>query len=232
MTLLAWTIGADTPVRLLAVIGGFFLGALFLGWMVQVACALLFRQTLPRGPLWIFRVGGGLLSAWIVALIVFGGGGSGIGGVGGTDFGSGSLSDSEKSGSPLDKDNKDDPKKPPEEKTDPTTLTDKEIVQVEVLGDAPLKKLAKASSFDANKRYRIPGEPQLYTLDEVRKRIRQAREQSPPLRRLEVILYQDSPDSQRPQVTGLVEWANDLEGKDKPRLRVDFVVRDREAPLD
>jgi hypothetical protein len=100
-----------------------------------------------------------------------------------------------------------------------------------VLGDAPLKKIAKGTSFDASKRYRLVGEPGLRTIEEVQQIIRQGRERKPPLVRLEIIVYLDSPARDRPQVAALAEWVRDLGDPNKGRIRVDYSEPEMEAPV-
>ena len=89
-----------------------------------------------------------------------------------------------------------------------------QTLKIEVLGNDSVKKLTKSGPVDLNKRYRIVGEPTLYTLEEVRKLILERRKGSPPLRQLVVVVYRDSPDSRKSQVTDLVEWVrNELDPK-------------------
>jgi hypothetical protein len=215
---------ADLPVRVLAVIGAFAAGALLIAGCCQVFAKLMFGQKLPQWPLWILRVLGGVACGWLVALWLFGGGGGGIGGVGGDSLGSGTSSANDKDESAAKKAEKKDGK----EKSEDPPGAPNETLTVEVLGDEPLKKLAKG---DTSKRYRVVGEQGLRSLEEVRNLIRTRRDKGPPLRRLEVVLYLDSPDRQGSQVASLVEWANDLEEKGKRWLRVDFSERDRYAPV-
>ncbi|MFO0845821.1 MAG: hypothetical protein U0797_26135 [Gemmataceae bacterium] len=220
---------ADLPVRFLAVIGAAAAGALLISGCCQVVVKLLFGQRLPPWPLWGVRVLGGVACGWLVALWLFGGGGGGIGGEGGFSLGGGSPATSDKDSSASKKAEK---KKDDKDKSDEPAAAPSETLAVEVLGDSPLKKLSKAETFDRGKRYRAAGEPGLRSLEEVKKLILGRREAGPPLKRLEVVLYLDSPDRQGAPVAELVAWANDLEEKGKKWLRVDFSERDRYAPVE
>lgn len=220
---------ADLPVRFLAVIGAAAAGALLISGCCQVVVKLLFGQKLPPWPLWGLRVLGGVACGWLVALWLFGGGGGGIGGEGGYSLGGGGSATSDKDPSASIKSEK---KRDEKDNSDGPTAAPSETLTVEVLGDSPLKKVAKSETFDRSKRYRVAGEPGLRSLEEVRKRILGRREAGPPLKRLEVVLYLDSPDRQGSPVAELVGWANDLEEKGKRWLRVDFSERDRYAPVE
>jgi hypothetical protein len=230
MALLAFA--ADLPVRVLAVIGAGALGAFLIAAVVQVAVKLAFGQKVPQWPLWGIRVLGGVACVWLVAMWLFGGGGGGIGGSGGLGVGGGSTSEKDKEHTASEKSDKDRGKpKDDKGKVDTTPASESETLRVEVLGDAPLKKLAKGSNFDASKRYRVVGESSLRTLDEVQKVVRERREHKAPLKQLEVVLYLDSPDRGRPQVASLVDWANDLD-EQRGKLQITFSEKNRYAPLE
>src|SRR4051794_40294805 len=85
---------SDKPIRWLAVIGGATVGAVFIGFLVQLAAKAFFIQQVPRWPMWGVRTLGGGLCGWLVYLWLFGGGGGGIGGKGGLGSGSGDGSTS------------------------------------------------------------------------------------------------------------------------------------------
>jgi hypothetical protein len=152
-----------------------------------------------------------------------------VGGSGGLGLGSGTGSGPDNdSGQVVQSDGK------PSEKSvrpDPPLADEKTTLAVEILGDAPLARRAGATTFDAARRYRIVGEMPLRTLEDIKDVIRQRREGPPGLRRLTVVLYLDSPERQRPQVSALVDWVNDLEARPH-RVQVDFVEKDRHAPID
>jgi hypothetical protein len=211
----------ENILRLLAIVGAFVLGGWIAGWVVQrVACALWMNQKLPDWTLWISRTLGGACLAVLVFLIAFGGGGSGIGGIGGlfsggnqrgTTDGSAKDTPNTKDGEP-----KDVPKK--SGSTGPTRL------RVEVLGDRPLRRMV-GDSFNPARRYRVEGVMELLTLEDLRQRIRDGLEADPPLGTLEIVLYNDSPTVG--PVKELIAFARDI-GAD--RLKVNEENLDQNAP--
>jgi hypothetical protein len=162
---------------------------------------------------------------------VFGGGGGGIGGEGGWGLGSGKGTGQEKEGADKFVKADGDKDKDKSKKQQPPAA-EMETLHIEVLGDAPLKKIAKDGAIDPGKRYRVAGETELRTLPEVQDIVRRRRRGTPPLKRLDIILYQDSPARERPQVANLADWASDLEETASGRLMVDFAVTDRYAPVE
>ncbi len=228
---------SDAPIKALAVVGGAALGAMFIGWLVQVLAKLSFAQKIPPWPLRILRVLGGGATGLLVYWFVFGGGG-GIGGPGGwLGGGHGGSGDKQgksvarsanDKGSEKSKENKS--KEKAEEKR--TESQPAETMHVEVLGNETLMKIAKSQTYDPNKRYRIEGSAMLYTLEEVQKLILQKRKDKPPLRRLVVVVYRDSPAQDRPQVTGLTDWTRlDLD-PERGKVEVDLSLPDQNAPID
>jgi hypothetical protein len=215
-----WAIGSDLPVRVLAVVGAAAIGAFLLSWLVQVLCSVAFGQKLPPWPRWGLRVLGGVAAGWLVALWLFGGGGGGLGGEGGFGLGAGTGKGKEMTGAVTSADEK-------KEKKEEAAPSQGATLPIEVLGDAPLKVMAKSGNFDPTRRYRVAGERQLRTLAEVKELIRQRKSS---LARLEVILYRDSPARDTRQVAELVTWAGDVDTGGKDRLKVDFSMLDSYAP--
>ena len=210
---------SNLPVKLLAVVGSAAVGAFAVGWVIQLTAAS-FGQKVPRTPLWILRGLGGLAVGWLVVkLWLFAGGGGGFGGPGGMGIGAGEGTGGVQKADDVKKNDK---------KEKETPQGEGDTLRVEVLGDEPLKKLAKSANFDAARRYRLSGERDLRTLDEVKDLIRQRRSA---LARVEIILYKDSPTDNRPQVADLAAWARDLDNEGKGRLKVDFSEPDRYAPV-
>lgn len=207
----------DVVVKGLAVAGGGLAGGLGLGLMTQLAARGFTRGKPPRWSILTVRLLGGLICGWLVALWLFGGGGSGIGGSGGWFGGAGSgtgegvrSTDSETK----ERENK---------KNAAKTTTTAEKLQVEILVKAVLEKWG----VDASRCYRIDagGGPRLLTRAEVEEAIQNRRRDQPPLRRLEIVLYkEDSPDKGNPVVTSLEDWAKKL------KLEVDVYERDADAP--
>jgi hypothetical protein len=231
-----WALGYETegPVKVLAVVGAGAVGALGVGGLVQVFVKLAFAQQVPRWPMWGIRGLGGVASAWLVYLWLFGSGSGGLGRPGGW-FGGGRGDGADKSAKveprAKDKESKKEEEKDKDKDKGKGEAPPEQTLKVEVLGNDTLKKLAGSGSADLDKRYRIPGEARLYTLEEVRKLVKDRRQGTPPLKRLVVIVYNDSPDRNRPQVADLVDWARDLD-PERGKVEVDLQEPDRKAPVD
>ncbi len=100
-----------------------------------------------------------------------------------------------------------------------------ETFRIEVLGSAALPE----ADVQAERWYRIEAEegPRLLTFAEVKAVVKNRQRQQPPLRRLEIVLYKDSPDEHVALVDQLVRWGRDLnDGK----MRVDMSKSGTEAP--
>lgn len=204
----------DVVVKILAVIGSGAGGGLGLGLLAQL---LLRTMTLRKPPRWsvqTVRLLGGVICAWLVALWLFGGGGSGIGGAGGMGFGPGegkgdgerTVETGTKAGRPAD-----------------TTSADS--LGIVVLGRAALAE----SDIRAERWYRIETTegPRLLTFAEVKEAIHKRQQGQPPLHRIEIVLYKDSPDERVPIVSQLRTWAGDQNGG---KMKVDLLRSDTDAP--
>jgi hypothetical protein len=214
----------DVVVKILAVVGGGVVGGLGLGLLAQLLTRAFTTQKLRGWPSLVIRFLGGGICAWLVALWLFGGGGPGIGGSGGWGFGSGrGQGDGERTTHPA-KANIDGKKTEGEGKT-----ASSQTLRIEVLGGETLQKLGAKSPHP----YRVrEGETQsLLTLDEVKRAIKKRQEQDPPLSRLEVVLYKDSPDKDVPLVKRLVDWGRDLDVKGDGKMKVDITQPDSDAPM-
>lgn len=204
----------DLIVRILAVLGSGAGGGLGLGLLAQL---LLRTMTLRKPPRWsvqIVRLFGGGISAWLVALWLFGGGGSGIGGTGGLGFGSGTgQGEGQKTGETG-------------KKNDSTAETPNgEPLRIVVLGRANLTEAQEKSE----RWYRLETTegPRMLTFVELKQVIRNRQQDQPPLSRIEIVLYKDSPDERVPIVSQLRTWAGDQNGG---KMQVDLVRSDRETP--
>jgi hypothetical protein len=232
--LMAWSLpgsgGAQGALlKVLAVAGG----AIVAGFLAGVFAQALFRSlTTRKAPQILVRVsqgGGGLISAWLLFLLLFGLGGSGMGGPGGWGLGGWGLGhNNEKSRS--DGENKD--KKESKEAVPP--LARGEELAVEVLGKDTLLEVQKGDSFDPERRYRIrEGKTtQLLTLDGVKQLLEQrlSTGQSP-LRRVRIVLYLDSPAEGTVWVTDLRRYVADLAINDKEKMGLTLDLPDRKAPV-
>ena len=212
----------DSVVKILAVVGGGVVGGLGMGLLAQLLVRAFTTKKLPPWPVLTIRLLGGVICGWLVALWLFGGGGAGIGGMGGWGFGSGSgKSDGEKTTEVGKKDDKS--KKSNGEATPPA----EETLRIEVLGKDTLKK----ADMDASRCYRveIDERSRLLTMDEVKEAVRKRQAKEPPLHRIEIVLYKDSPDERVPLVSRLRAWAADL---NNGKMKVDISQPDANAPME
>lgn len=204
----------DVVVKILAVIGSGAGGGLGLGLLAQ----LLFRtMTVRKPPRWTVqtvRVLGGVICAWLVALWLFGSGGSGIGGTGGLGFGTGEGQGEGKKTGQTGKKNGGTAETPSDDS-----------LRIVVLGRANLSE----SEIKAERWYRVEtvDGPRMLTFAEIKRAIRNRQQSQPPLRRIEIVLYRDSPDERVPIVSQLRTWASDQNGG---RMKVDLLRSDREMP--
>jgi hypothetical protein len=227
----------DLPVRIMAFVGVTVAGAFLLGWGVQLLARLAFNQQLPRWPLWGVRGLGAVLFGMLAWAWLFGtGGGWGAGGDGFALFGGrGKGPDKEGRKKEDDRKEKDRDRDKGKDRSKATDRDDvpvpSDTLRVEVLGDDALRKIAGNKGFDAAQRYRVSGEGGLHTLDETRKAVLRRRARTPPLRRLEIVVYTDSPSREGAQVTDLESWARDLAAGGE-QLVVDVALRGRPAPVE
>lgn len=200
--------------KLLAVIGGAVMGALLVGLLTQLLTRAFTAQKLPRWSQLTVRLLGAVLGGWLVALWVLGGGGAGFG------FGSGSgQTEGQKTGEVGNKDR--DAKHAGNVWKAPVS----EIMRIEVLN----KNTLSESDSQAKRWYRIEMIEglQLQTFAEIKQAIKNRQQENPPLLRIEIVLYKDSPDKQLPVVSDLQTWARELnDGK----MKVDISQPDADAP--
>ena len=209
----------DVVVRILAVVGGGVLGGLGLGLLAQLLARAFTTKKLPRGPVLVVRLLSGVICGWLIALWLFGGGGAGIGGLGGWGLGSGTGKGSGEKTTEVAKKDGEGAKDDGEAKTPA-----EETLRIEVLGKDTLKKM----DADAVRCYRIERSgPRLLTFEEVKEEIKKRQQQQPPLRRIEIVLYKDSPDERVPLVSELKAWARELDDR---KMKVDISQPDADAP--
>lgn len=205
--------------KVLAVIGGAVMGGLVVGVLAQLFVRAFTTQKLPRWPLLTVRLLGAVIGGWLVALWVLGGGGPGFGGAGGWGLGSGpGKGDGDKAVEVRKQEG--DGKKNGEART-PTD----ETMRIEVLGNATLSE----SDIHAERWYRIDTDEgsRLLTFAEVKEAIRNRQQQKPPLRRIELVLYNNSPAKDVAVVSRLRTWASELNGG---KMKVDISQPDADAP--
>ncbi len=215
-----WAIGGDLPVKVLAVIGAFTLGGFLGGWALSLTAKFAFNQKVPNWLAWTMRLLTGLVAGWIAWLWLFGAGGGGFGG--GSGVGLGGIDDSNSKDRAADKSGKDEKKPDPEETPkakDPDSKSKKdgpgigsgETINVEVLGDESVKKLAGGNEVNLEKRYRLADAPtSLRSLEEIKALILERLKHTPPLQKLNVIIYLNSPAGDSAPVKRFVQWAGDI----------------------
>lgn len=204
----------DGLVKILAIVGAAGGGGLGLGLLMQFLMRTATVRKPPRWSVMMVRMLGGVICGWLVALWLFGGGGSGIGGAGGWGFGSGTGEGDGEKAVEVGKKN-----------GDAAKTSAGESLVIEVLGRTNLRE----SEIREERWYRIETTegPRMLTFAEVKKAIRNRQQQQPPLRRIEVVLYKDSPDERVPIVSQLRTWAGDQNGG---KMKVDILRSDNDAP--
>ena len=205
--------------KILAIVGGAVVGALALGLLAQLLARAFTTQKMPRWPLLVVRLLGGVIGGWLVALWVLGGGGAGFGGLGGWGLGSG-------------------PGKGPEANEvakkegengkhdgDRDTPRYETAMHIEVLG----KPVLSQAEFRAGRLYRLDVNDSglLLTFAEVKEAVKKRQDQQPPLRRIVIVLYKDSPEEHLQVVSQLRSWGRDL---DDGKMKVDIQKRSGDAP--
>jgi hypothetical protein len=204
----------DMVVKILAVIGSAAGGGLGLGLLAQLLLRVVTVRKPPRWSVQVVRLLGGVICGWIVALWLFGGGGPGIGGSGGMGFGSGTGQGEGKKTAESGKKNGGTAQTPSDQ-----------TLRIEVLGRAALTD----ADIREERWYRIETSegPRLLTFAEIKETIEKRQHEQPPLRRIEIVLYKDSPDEHVPIVNQLRTWAADQSGA---KMKVDISRPDSDAP--
>lgn len=204
----------DGLVKILAIVGAAGGGGLGLGLLMQFLMRTATTRKPPRWSVMMVRMLGGVICGWLVALWLFGGGGTGIGGTGGMGLGAGKGDGNGEKAVEIGKNHG---------SADRTSAD--ESLRIEVLGRTNLGE----SQIREERWYRIETTegPRLLTFAEVKKSIRNRQQQEPPLRRIEVVLYKDSPDERVPIVSQLRTWAGDQDGG---KMKVDILRSDNDAP--
>lgn len=207
------------PDKLLAIVGGAALGGFGLGFLVQLFVRGWTGQQMPRWTTMTLRTAAAIVSGWLVALWVFGGGGGGMGGPGGIGFGTDTHNGNDNPPAQVKS------RQETVRKTDDFTQ-DVQTLYVEVLGEKTLKELDEGR-FDPLRCYRIetPNGPRLLTLKELVETMKQRLAEKPPLKALTLVLYDNGP---APGVPRVEELKADAEGLS---LTVSYERRRKNAPL-
>ena len=175
---------------------------------------------MPRWAVTMLRLLGGVSSGWL-ALLLFSGGGGGLGGPGGTHVGgngeNAAVSAKEKSHTS-------------QRIVDSTHAV--ETLEVEVLGEATLKKIEPGLDLSHRYRIRTNDGPKLLTLKETETFIKERGSQAPVLEAVRIVLYDDSPDKTVKRVSDLSDWVCTLRVAGSERLLVpSYDQKSEKAPL-
>jgi hypothetical protein len=197
-----WVFGWATPdnlgelvVKVLAVAGGVLVGGLGSGLLLQLLVRMTTAARVPKWMVQVVRVLGAVAGGWIVALFVFGSGtGTGWGWGGGTGTGkegTGPGTGAEASAR----------EEPGLRETAP------ELGTARAAADKTLRVEVLVNRRDNTTAFRPEGQTDLLELDGLEKYVRTRGEKAPALRRLELVIYLNSPDRDSGPVKELLAWA-------------------------
>jgi hypothetical protein len=221
--------GVLGAMKFLAAVGGAVFGGLLAGFLASLICRIAANQRLPLWGRLVAGIGGAIIGALLVWQF-WGGFGWGTGnGLGpGAGPGSGPAPGTSPGTAPT-----------PGPATAPTSAPRSsepvplrpQLSRIEVLGEAPLQKIFPEprdfqEAVKAHRLYRIGGrDGQVVTLEKLEDLIRA---EQPPLKQIEIIVYQDSPS---PTETVWVDRLRSFVRGLKPPIAVDVKTRDTPAPL-
>jgi hypothetical protein len=204
----------DDLIRILAIVGGAAVGGFVTGFLTQAIVRGYTGQQVPPWVVWTLRVLGAAALGYLVYLVVYSQGNGLFGGFGGGGEGKdGGGKGGPRETTPVVTAPKDG--KPGDKDSSISAVSKKETLHIQVLGDEPLQKLVKANrikSADPERCFRVEEDDTetMRTLDEVKKYIRQRLAEEPPLKRIELVLYKDSPQENAGPVSALKKYADDL----------------------
>jgi hypothetical protein len=216
----------DAVVKLLAIAGGALVGGLVVAFVTGAAVRAVSTRKMPPWARSVMRLLGAVAGGWLVALWLLGGGGWGIGGIGGRGIGSGSgrgPSSARREGPEVT---------PSSPATQAAPAAEGERLTVEVLGDAPLRKLASRKDSNPQRRYRIDRQQkaELLTLRELKDLIHR-RHVDGSLRQVTIVLYNDSPARDVRVVSELRDWAAEDFAQGRDKLQLEYREFDADAPV-
>ena len=223
-----WDLNPDWLIKVLASVGGAALGALSIGALAQLIAQAAFKQRVPPWPLAVVRALGGLVCGLLVWSLLGPSLGRGKGPGEGPGSGPGKRPGAPAKSIP-------DGKSPQTDKTAAPTEKAGWALMVEVLGDDPLREIARKQGgvVDKQRRYRITegGKKVLKTREEIEKIIQEGHaSQTAPLTALTIKVYQDSPE-RGVWVIPLEQFAAKKSTKEKP-LKVVQEIESSYAPID
>jgi hypothetical protein len=185
-------------VKVLAVAGGVLVGGFGLGLLVQLLARSLYGGGIPKWLLKTLRVVGAIAGGWTVALFVFGSGSGGGLGFGGGGGGPGTAREGgSPGGAPAVTSKADTPPADTRREGGSGGSDVGGTLRIEVLGEG-----VKDSRF-----YRLAGETKALNLEELAAAVERVRQEKSTLQKVEIVLYENSPDRDRPAVTQLQTWA-------------------------
>ena len=87
-------------------------------------------------------------------------------------------------------------------------------LRVEILGDSPIRRALGADHFDRERRYRVDADERrkLLKLPELKKLVDERQASASPFKKVQIVLYDDSPDEGTPAVRNLNRWVKDEKG--------------------
>ena len=173
----------DWVVRLLAVVGGAALAAFAVGLLIRLAGRWLGVRRVPGTMVTVVRLLAAVVAGWLVWLLVFGTGGSGLGGPGGTGIG-GSPGTGKGIAS----------EKQPATRPEATNRHGR-ILAIDILGG----KRVQEGRF-----YKVANET--FTLDAL-KEVLKKRRQAGEVQGIEIVIYDTSVYKESGAVTALEDWA-------------------------
>jgi hypothetical protein len=192
-------------VNVLAVAGGVFVGGLLTGIVVQLLVRAVAMAKVPRRILWVLRVLGGIATGLVVYWLLFhgtgGGGGWGFGG--GLGLGSGTGREGSGPGQGTGTSERASPTHPETGRGVNTEPDRAGTLRMEVLGKF------NGKGIEDSRFYRIEGDTDRHTLEEIERLIAKRKEQAPALHRMEIVIYLDSPAQDTEPVKALVSWARE-----------------------
>ena len=180
-----------------AVLGGAAVGGFACGLLLQLLARFVSRWPVPRPILNFVRLLGAIASGWLIALLLFqGGGGWGFGGGGGWGFGGAGTSTGKTTALASTE------SASQKEKKEDETSASAGSLRVEIIGDPR----AQESRF-----YRLEAEPALYNLVELRKVLMDRKRQGTKVQGIVLLIYENSPATDHPAVTELIRWVKEQE---------------------
>jgi hypothetical protein len=179
----------DWLVRLLAVAGGAAVGVLLVSLVVGAMRRFLGVRKVP-GPLYlVVRLLGAVAAGWLVWLLVFGGGGSGLGGPGGSSTGG---QPGTGKGTGQDK----------QRTTQPAPDKGGDALKIVMLGGRRVGTGAQGKRF-----YRLADEKESLDFDELKALI--LKRKTAGLQAIAILIYGNSVSKDHSAVTRLKQWAED-----------------------